>query len=114
MKLQSGNERFSAVLPESDEEDSDIHEDTVLSSADEPETNSDRPLIAPVVGYFRPGKRALEPGAKFSEGEAVGEIVSLGLANEVVAPIDGEIVEIQIHDGDPVEYGQTLATMRSK
>lgn len=66
-------------------------------------------IVSPCVGYFASGKRPLEAGATVVEGEIVASIEALGLGNDVVSPVAGEVVEVLVSPGDPVEFGQTIA-----
>ena len=45
------------------------------------------------------------------KGQVLCLIEAMKLMNEYTAPQDGEIVDINIHDGDLVEYGQCLFTI---
>ncbi|MFQ3588289.1 MAG: biotin/lipoyl-containing protein [Fimbriimonadaceae bacterium] len=66
-------------------------------------------VLAPCVGFFAGGKRPLEVGMSVVEGEIVASIEALGLGNDVVSPVAGEVVEVLVSPGDPVEFGQTIA-----
>jgi biotin carboxyl carrier protein len=43
-----------------------------------------------------------------TRGEVLGGIQTLGQNSEVKAPVDGEIREVLVTTGAPVEYGQAL------
>jgi acetyl-CoA carboxylase biotin carboxyl carrier protein len=66
-----------------------------------------------VVGYFKLGSPALAIGQKVEQGQHVASITALGLANDLESAVGGEVVEVLIRDGDPVEYGQVLARVRA-
>lgn len=86
---------------------------TVLHAADEPiAPSADLTFVeAPVVGVFHePGKPALV-GQLVQTGDILGSIEAMTLRNEIRSPVDGEITAIQVEDGQPVEYGQTLFTI---
>ncbi len=59
------------------------------------------------VGIFS-GPRAWSPGDTVTRGEVLGGIQTLGHNSEVKAPADGEIREVLVTTGAPVEYGQAL------
>lgn len=59
------------------------------------------------VGIFT-GPRAWNPGDAVTRGEVLGGIQTLGHVSEVKAPVDGEIREVLVTTGAPVEYGQAL------
>jgi acetyl-CoA carboxylase biotin carboxyl carrier protein len=62
---------------------------------------------AGTVGIFS-GPKAWSPGDAVSRGEVLGGIQTLGHTSEVKAPADGEIREVLVTTGAPVEYGQAL------
>jgi acetyl-CoA carboxylase biotin carboxyl carrier protein len=59
------------------------------------------------VGIFS-GPRTWNPGDAVTRGEVLGGIQTLGHTSEVKAPADGEIREVLVTTGAPVEYGQAL------
>lgn len=70
-------------------------------------------VTAPLVGLFHPwakpkGKPMVEVGDRIKVGQTVATIESLNVLNEVESMISGQITEILVHDGQPVEYGQPL------
>jgi acetyl-CoA carboxylase biotin carboxyl carrier protein len=62
---------------------------------------------AGTVGIFN-GPRSWNPGDAVTRGEVLGGIQTLGHVSEVKAPADGEIREVLVTTGAPVEYGQAL------
>ena len=62
---------------------------------------------AGTVGIFS-GPRSWNPGDTVTRGETLGGIQTLGHTSEVKAPADGEIREVLVTTGAPVEYGQAL------
>jgi acetyl-CoA carboxylase biotin carboxyl carrier protein len=62
---------------------------------------------AATVGIFS-GPRAWSPGDNVSRGEVLGGIETLGHTSQIKAPADGEIREVLVTTGAPVEYGQAL------
>jgi len=59
------------------------------------------------VGIFN-GPRAWSPGDAVTRGEVLGGIQTLGHVSEIKAPADGEIKDVLVTTGAPVEYGQAL------
>ena len=59
------------------------------------------------VGIFN-GPRAWNPGDDVKRGEVLGGVNTLGHVTQVTAPADGEIKEVLVTTGAPVEYGQAL------
>lgn len=113
VKLRLGDEKFRAVLSENEaeiEESGFSIEDDLVAEPSALATEFE--VTAPVVGYFRQGKQPLEPGRTVAVGEALCEIVALGIANDVVSKGAGEVVEVKVEPGDAVEFGQVLATVK--
>ena len=81
------------------------------------ETNVDfnrtREIKSPMVGVFYAApspdaKPFVEVGSKVKKGDVVCIVEAMKLMNEISAEFDGEVVDICVHNGDVVEYGQTL------
>lgn len=66
-----------------------------------------RKVHATTVGIFS-GPRTWNTGDAVKRGEVLGGIQTLGHVSEVKAPADGEIREVLVTAGAPVEYGQAL------
>jgi biotin carboxyl carrier protein len=64
------------------------------------------------VGYLKVDAEKLKIGAKVSKGDVVASIATLGLANDVESAVEGEIIEVLMSDGDPLQYGQPIAKVR--
>jgi biotin carboxyl carrier protein len=64
---------------------------------------------APAVGIFRP--RNGIRGTAVRSGDRLGVVDMLGIAQDVLAPVDGVVGEILAEPGDGVEYGQDLFAM---
>jgi biotin carboxyl carrier protein len=62
---------------------------------------------SPAVGVFQP-RKDLTVGSRVRAGDRLGAVDMLGVAQEVVAPIDGIVGEALVEPGDAVEYGQEL------
>jgi len=61
------------------------------------------------VGYLRLLPDAAVVGTTVKAGDRLGEVVALGIANELSFPCDGILVEIAVPNGEAVEYGQVIA-----
>lgn len=81
------------------------------------ETNVDfnrtREIKSPMVGVFYAApspdaKPFVEVGSKVKKGDIVCIVEAMKLMNEITAEFDGEVVDVCVHNGDVVEYGQTL------
>ena len=74
-------------------------------------------IKAPLVGTFyqAPGPDEhpyVKVGQQVKRGDVVGIIEAMKLLNEAVAPQDGVILSIDATDGNMVQYGQVLFTMK--
>jgi acetyl-CoA carboxylase biotin carboxyl carrier protein len=75
-------------------------------------------VLAPLVGTFhvwaKPrGGALVAVGDRVKAGQLVGTIESLNVLNEVEIAVAGQVAEIFVQDGQPVEYGQVLMTIDS-
>ncbi|MCL5290445.1 MAG: acetyl-CoA carboxylase biotin carboxyl carrier protein, partial [Firmicutes bacterium] len=71
------------------------------------------PVIAPMVGTFynapAPGAAPfVKAGDHVHHGQTLCIIEAMKLMNEIESEIKGEIINILVENGQPVEYGQTL------
>lgn len=66
-----------------------------------------RAATSPAVGVFRP-RNDLTVGDRVRVGDRLGAVDMLGVAQEVLAPIDGIVGASLVESGDAVEYGQEL------
>jgi biotin carboxyl carrier protein len=69
-------------------------------------------IKSPFVGYYGIPDPVLIVGGKVVVGDVIGIVSILGIANEVESSIAGEVVEILVSDGDPVEFGQPIVRLR--
>ena len=75
--------------------------------------NRAQEIKSPMVGVFYAApapdaKPFAEVGTQVKKGDVVCIIEAMKLMNEIVAEFDGEVVDVCVHNGDVVEYGQTL------
>ena len=73
-------------------------------------------ITSPIIGtaYLAPepgGKKFIEIGQKIKKGDTVMIVEAMKTMNHVPSPLDGVIKEISVEDGQPVEFGQTIATL---
>jgi acetyl-CoA carboxylase biotin carboxyl carrier protein len=74
---------------------------------------------SPIVGTFyrssEPGSAAfVEVGSSVKKGDVLCIIEAMKLMNEIDSEYDGEIVNIYVENGQPVQYGERLFAMRTK
>ena len=83
-------------------------EDTVIDNS--------KKITSPIIGtaYLAPepgGKKFIEVGQKIKKGDTIMIVEAMKTMNHVPSPIDGVVKEISVEDGQPVEFGQTIATI---
>ena len=69
---------------------------------------------SPIIGtaYLAPepgGKKFVEVGKKINKGDTIMIVEAMKTMNHVPSPIAGMIKKICVEDGQPVEYGHTIA-----
>lgn len=74
---------------------------------------------SPMVGtFYRSASPGAEPyvkvGDKFGHSTVLCIIEAMKVMNEITADMDGEILEILVGDGESVEYGQPLFTLKPR
>ncbi|CAN5566733.1 acetyl-CoA carboxylase biotin carboxyl carrier protein [soil metagenome] len=87
----------------------DRHADRSTERTDRPTARSASRSVAtsPAVGIYRP-RPDLAAGTRVRSGDRLGAVDMLGVAQEVVAPVDGILGASLAETGDAVEYGQEL------
>lgn len=70
-------------------------------------------ITSPMVGTFYRAPSPDEPAFveisdRISKNQTVCIIEAMKLMNEIEAEISGQVMEIAVENGEPVEYGQTL------
>ena len=78
--------------------------------------DNSKKITSPIIGtaYLAPepgGKKFIEIGQKIKKGDTVMIVEAMKTMNHVPSPIDGIVKEISVEDGQPVEFGQTIATL---
>ena len=69
---------------------------------------------SPIIGtaYLAPepgGKKFVEVGKKIGKGDTIMIVEAMKTMNHVPSPIAGIVKKICVEDGQPVEYGHTIA-----
>ena len=69
---------------------------------------------SPIIGtaYLAPepgGKKFVEVGKKINKGDTIMIVEAMKTMNHVPSPLAGTIKKICVEDGQPVEYGHTIA-----
>ena len=73
-------------------------------------------ITSPIIGtaYHSPepgAKKFVEVGKKIKKGDTVMIVEAMKTMNHVPSPLDGVVKEITVEDGQPIEFGQTIATI---
>jgi acetyl-CoA carboxylase biotin carboxyl carrier protein len=81
--------------------------------AEAEEVDNRIPVLAPLVGtYYAAAQPGADPFVKVGDtvdaGQAVCIVEAMKLMNEVAAAEGGEVVEICVENGEPVEFEQVL------
>ena len=56
-------------------------------------------------------KKFIEVGKKIKKGDTIMIVEAMKTMNHVPSPKNGIVKEVLVEDGQPVEYGQTLALL---
>ena len=80
------------------------------------ETVSGTEIKSPIIGtaYLAPepgAKKFVETGKKIKKGDTVIIVEAMKTMNHVPSPKDGVVKSVNVEDGQPVEYGQTLVVI---
>ena len=91
------------------------------TKSSEPLTNNFKPetgteVKSPIIGtaYLAPepgAKKFIEVGKKIKKGDTIMIVEAMKTMNHVPSPKNGIVKEVLVEDGQPVEYGQTLALL---
>ena len=73
-------------------------------------------ITSPIIGtaYHAPepgAKKFVEIGKKIKKGDTIMIVEAMKTMNHVPSTADGVVKEICVEDGQPVEFGQTIATI---
>ena len=93
-----------------------ISVDQNKTSKQEASIDNSKKITSPIIGtaYLAPepgGKKFVEIGKKIKKGDTVMIVEAMKTMNHVPSPADGIIKEITVEDGQPVEFGQTIAIL---
>ncbi|MBL6857234.1 MAG: acetyl-CoA carboxylase biotin carboxyl carrier protein [Pelagibacteraceae bacterium] len=74
-------------------------------------------IKSPIIGtaYLSPepgAKQFVKVGDKIKKGQTIMIVEAMKTMNHIPSTVDGEIKEILIQDGQPVEFGQTLVLLK--
>ena len=100
------SQNIETVIP--DKEDKIIKKEVSIDNS--------KKITSPIIGtaYLAPepgGKKFIEVGQKIKKGDTVMIVEAMKTMNHVPSPLDGIVKEISVEDGQPVEFGQTIARL---
>ena len=89
---------------------------TIEKNKKKVETVSGTEIKSPIIGtaYLAPepgAKKFVETGKKIKKGDTVMIVEAMKTMNHVPSPKDGVVKSVNVEDGQPVEYGQTLVVI---
>ena len=89
---------------------------TIEKNNKKTETISGTEIKSPIIGtaYLAPepgAKKFVETGKKIKKGDTVMIVEAMKTMNHVPSPKDGVVKSVNVEDGQPVEYGQTLVVI---
>ena len=79
--------------------------------------NIDKHITSPIVGtaYLAPepgAKKFIEVGQKIKKGQTIMIVEAMKTMNHVPSTHDGIVSKILVKDGEPVEFGQPLISVK--
>ena len=89
---------------------------TIERNNQKAEAVSGTEIKSPIIGtaYLAPepgAKKFVESGKKIKKGDTVMIVEAMKTMNHVPSPKDGVVKSVNVEDGQPVEYGQTLVVI---
>ena len=121
------NEEVIEVLKDENSSNLEEKEETIIDESDNSNVlkNSDSAIIeedleyqkAPLVGTFYASSKPGEPpfvsvGEKVSKGQTICIIEAMKLFNEIESDFDGTIIEVLAEDSNPVEFNQSIFSIK--
>ncbi len=72
------------------------------------------PIVGTYYGSPSPGAAPfVSPGERVEKGQVICIVEAMKLMNEIESDVTGEIVKCLVSNGQPIEYGQPLFSVRS-
>ena len=76
-------------------------------------TNITSPIVGTAYLASEPGaKKFIEEGQKIKKGQTIMIIEAMKTMNHVPSTLDGTVSKILVKDGEPVEFGQPLISVK--
>ena len=118
LEYQSGDTKIKVSKAEKTQVISNISDTTVSSNKKVVnEAVEGIPIKSPIIGtaYLaaEPGaKHFIKIGDKIKKGQTIMIVEAMKTMNHIPSTNDGEVKDILIKDGQPVEFGQTLILVK--
>jgi len=79
--------------------------------------SNEKHITSPIVGtaYLAPepgAKKFVEAGQKLKKGQTVMIVEAMKTMNHVPSTVDGIVSKVLVKDGEPVEFGQPLVSVK--
>ena len=92
-------------------------EPKLIKSNIEKKIDSSLKVTSPIVGtaYLAPepgAKKFVEEGQKVKKGQTIMIVEAMKTMNHVPSTQDGIVSKVLVNDGDPVEFGQPLVSLK--
>tara|TARA_B100001173_G_scaffold238260_1_gene207951 strand:+ start:1009 stop:1434 length:426 start_codon:yes stop_codon:yes gene_type:complete len=90
------------------------NQEEIITKTNIPKVNIGTKITSPIIGtaYLAPepgGKKFAEVGKKIKKGDTIIIVEAMKTMNHVPSPAEGIIKEVCVEDGQPIEFGQTIA-----
>ena len=110
-KTAAQNNQSASAVQESKSQSETVTDTSAPSEAASDQSGS--LVTSPLVGtFYAAPSQDLPPyvqvGDKVKKGQVLAIVEAMKLMNEIESDFDGEIAEIYVENGKPVEYGQKL------
>jgi len=79
--------------------------------------NNDTNITSPIVGtvYLAPepgAKKFVETGQKIKKGQTIAIVEAMKTMNHIPSTQDGIVSKVLVKDGDPIEFGQAIISVK--
>jgi len=117
---QSAPATPAAVMPAAASVPQPVAGSTAPAAADLGEAEIELAVVkSPIVGTFyrssEPGSPSfVDIGSAVKKGDVLCIIEAMKLMNEIDSEYDGEVVNIYVENGQPVQYGERLFAIRTR
>lgn len=116
LSMIAQNHATQSVLPAARSDYASEHTPPGSPAEDEPGIHT---VTAPMIGTFYVAPAPNEPpfvnrGELVEEGQTIGIIEAMKIMNEIASDMSGEVVEVIAKNGETVEFGSPLVTLRTR